>query len=244
MIPYLSIVIPAHNEAHRLQHTVETILRFQSRYVRSLEIMIVENGSEDDTWNICRALSKTFRPVRIAQIPERSKAKAVVAGMLCARGQFRYMCDADLSTPINELFHRFLPVANAGADIVIGSRRGLPGAEVRTSLKRRVIGRAFQFVVQTWTGLEYFDTQCGFKLFTASAAMQIFPLVKMQSLAFDVEVLWLARALGFDVDEIPVPWTNDARSVVRLGSDSWQMLKDVMSLGTMRRDLSTTKTAM
>ena len=231
--PYLSIVVPAHNEAERIERCVHEIT--MQMPAKQTEIVIVENGSVDQTWHKCTLLARQ-RNVRITRIKERSKALAIVRGMEIAHGQFRYMCDADLSTPVTDLLNKFMPLAESGIDIVIGSRT-MPGGSVRTSLKRKLIGRVFNGVIRAVTGLEFHDTQCGFKMFSASAAMQIFPLLKMHSPAFDVEILWLAQRLGFSVMEIPVTWVNEPHSAMRLVSDSWKMFRDVMSLPSLHADL-------
>jgi glycosyltransferase involved in cell wall biosynthesis len=193
------------------------------------EIILVENGSSDETYAIAKEMTRIYSPVRAFQIPERSKAAAVCYGMRMARGEYRYMCDCDLSAPIGELTKFMKAMELGGWDVVIGSREHVD-SHVETSFKRWFIGRVWQVVVDLFTGLDYPDTQCGFKLFNAHAANDIFPRVQCTSMAFDVEVLYLAKQLGYYVSELPVTWHNDPDSRVRLFHDIRLMLKDVAQI--------------
>jgi dolichyl-phosphate beta-glucosyltransferase len=229
MIPFVSIIIPIHNEQVRLRESVLKVIQYGEReLIYRYEILLVENGSIDQTFDIARELSRTYRPVRAFQIKERSKAQAVCFGMKMAVGEYRYMCDCDLSTPINELT-KFLRMMEDGWDIVIASREHRD-SDVDTSFKRWMIGRMFQGMVQTIIGLDYRDTQCGFKLFNAHAANDIFSLLQCNSMAFDVEVLYLAQQLGYYCTDMPVTWHNDPDSRVHILRDSWLMLKDLMQI--------------
>lgn len=225
--PHVSIIIPCHNEQIRIRSTVNKIIHYGERNLMGrYEILLIENGSSDETFAVAREMERTYRPVRALQIAERSKAQAVKAGMLAARGEFRYMCDADLSTPIDELT-KFLKWMERDAwDIVIASREHFD-SHVETSFKRWLIGRMFSALVNAFTGLEYRDTQCGFKLFNAHAAEDIFKRAQCTSMAFDVEVLYLAEQLGYYVTDMPVPWINDSDSRVHILRDSWLMFNDL-----------------
>lgn len=237
MNPHVSIIIPAHNEQEQLQNSILKIIQYCERNLlsRQYEIVIVENGSTDRTWKAARDLQATFRPVRAFQIPGRSKAQAVCYGMKMSHGEYRYMCDCDLSTPIGELT-KFLKAMEDGWDIIIGSRERF-GAKVETTFKRWFIGRVFSQLVTTFTGLEYKDTQCGFKLFHARAALDIFERVQCTSMAFDVEVLYLAQQLGYYCTDMPVIWQNAPQSRVRLISDSWLMFRDLLQVRKLHSGL-------
>jgi dolichyl-phosphate beta-glucosyltransferase len=227
--PFMSIIIPLHNEQTRIRQSVVQVIRFGEKYLGSqYEILLVENGSTDDTFAIAQELARTYRPIKALQLDQRSKAQAVRHGMLMARGVWRYMCDVDLSVPIDELY-RFMRASREGWDIVIGSREH-PESHVETSLKRWMIGRVFQLLVLSLTGLHYRDTQCGFKLFNGQAAEKIFSHVQCTSMAFDVEVLYLTDKLGYYCGEIPITWENDPDSRVRLVRDSWAMFKDLVQI--------------
>jgi len=235
--PYVSIIIPAHNEALTLQETVIRIIHYcehdlPGRY----EVLVVENGSHDATYAKAVELQSTYRPVRAFAILERSKAAAVRYGMTMAQGEYRYMCDADLSTPINELRHFLRLMQTGGWDVVIASREHRDSS-VQTSFTRYFIGRVFQALVQQVTGVSFADTQCGFKLFTARAANDIFFHARCTSMAFDVELLYLADKLGYYVTDMPVTWQNNPDSRVRLIRDSWLMLRDVLRIKTIHADV-------
>ena len=224
--PFLSIIIPLHNEQARMYESITKVIRYGEKYLGSqFEILLVENGSTDGTYLVAKHFAKTYRPVKAFTLAQRSKAQAVRHGMLQARGVWRYMCDVDLSTPIEEL-HQFMQFSKNGWDILIGSREH-KDARVQTTSKRWLIGRIFQLLVRSFTGLHYSDTQCGFKLFNGSAAEHIFSHVQCTSMAFDVEVLYLADKLGYYCTELPVTWQNDPDTRVRLLADSWSMLKDL-----------------
>jgi len=229
MNTYLSIVIPLHNERLRLRETVYNVIRYCEREFHGrYEILLIENGSTDGTFDVAQELSGIYRPVRVYHLDVRSKASAVRYGMIQARGEYRYMCDADLSTPIEEL-PKFFTYIRDGWDVVIGSREHID-SNVETSFKRWFIGRTFHLLAQLFTGVDFRDTQCGFKLFNASAANEIFSRSECNSMAFDVEALHLAQLYGYYVTDIPVTWNNDPDSRVRLVRDSWLMLKDLMQI--------------
>lgn len=222
--PYLSVIIPAHNEEGRLDTCLYKLMPHVTRY--HCEIIVVNNGSTDHTHDACDVLQGMYRPLRVIHLEQRGKGLAVRTGMLAATGRYRYMCDVDLSTPAKEI-HRFIEKARV-FDVVIGSRE-LDRSTVQTSLKRRMIGRVFHSFV---SGLlpDIQDTQCGFKIFRDDAAMRIFEECEIDSLAFDVEALYLARLHGYSVHEMPVTWAQDMDSRVRLVDDSLIMLRDVIGL--------------
>ncbi|MBI5950213.1 MAG: glycosyltransferase [Chloroflexi bacterium] len=235
--PYLSIIIPTHNEALNLRETVFQVIRYGEHELHGrYEILLVENGSTDNTMVIAEEMQHVYTPVRAFHIEGRSKAEAVRIGMLMAHGDYRYMCDCDLSTPIGEVTN-FLRFMRDGWDVVIGSREH-PDSKVETSFKRWFMGRVFQGIVRAVLPvLDYRDTQCGFKLFTARAANEIFTRMECKSMAFDVEALYLAFQLGFYCTDMPVAWRNDPNSRVRLIRDSWLMLRDVLRIRQLHADV-------
>jgi dolichyl-phosphate beta-glucosyltransferase len=232
--PFVSIIIPLHNEQARMYESITKVIRYGEKYLGSqFEILLVDNGSTDRTLLMAKQLSRTYRPVKAFSLAQRSKAQAVRHGMLQARGVWRYMCDVDLSTPIEELC-QFIRTSKDGWDIVIGSREH-PESQVETTSKRWLIGRIFQLLVLSLTGLHYRDTQCGFKLFNGSAAEKIFSHAQCTSMAFDVEVLYLADKFGYYATEMPITWHNDPDTRVRLVRDSWLMLKDLVRIRKWHR---------
>lgn len=223
--PYLSVIIPVHNEEKRLKNCLDNTIRYLHARGYPYEIIVVDNGSTDETWEICEAYYPYahYFPIHMAQ---RGKGLAVQAGMLYAHGRYRLMMDCDLSTPLFEIPKALTHMPEN--DIVIGSRELEPSL-VHTTLKRRVIGRVFHSLVTDLVP-NVQDTQCGFKMFRDWCALDLFNRQKLTGMAFDVELLWLARMLRYSVYEMPVAWTNNADSRVRLFGDSFQMLWDVINL--------------
>jgi glycosyltransferase involved in cell wall biosynthesis len=220
--PFISVIIPAHNEASRLDRCIGSWIKyFWDETSFKYELIIVENGSTDNTAAIADGWAMESVGVRSLTIPMRGKGAAVRTGMLAAMGRYAYMADVDLATPPEELV-RFL-VAMPGHEIVIGSR---PFME--TSVLRKIVSAAFHSITRIL--VPYSDTQCGFKLFRTADAQQIFRLAHVDGCAFDVEALYIARSLGMRVAELPVPWTADKESRIRLVRDSLQMFRDVLMI--------------
>lgn len=228
--PYLSIIIPCHNEADRLAASFERLHNeYLDRALRSYEIIVVDNGSHDKTLKQALLLSRTYQNVTVLGVQERGKGLAVRTGMLAARGTWRLMADADWSMPPSEIARLLPRPGDPEFDVCIASRE-LRGAHITTSFKRRMIGRVFNFIVWAVLGLPFSDTQCGFKLFSARSAECIFSRSTVDGLTFDVEVLYLALLHGYPIIEQGVTWVNDSDSRVRLWEDSRQMLKDLFKI--------------
>lgn len=207
----LSIIIPAYNEAARLPGTLNTILDYFRHDRRSVEIIVVDDGSTDSTADIVRQ----HAVLRLIQHPRNlGKGAAVRTGMLAATGDWCYLCDADLSSPINEVDH-LLQFAGQ-ADVIIGSRRA-PGARIEQVQSRWKVwfGQLGNLVIQLLVVPGLRDTQCGFKLFH-QRTMRIFQLQRNNRFGYDFEDMYLARRLGWQIKEVPVVWRNDDRSKVRL----------------------------
>lgn len=200
------------NEAERLPRTLERIATHLGGRRGTWEIVVVDDGSRDRTAERAEAAGATV----LRNEANRGKGYAVRRGMLAARGARRLMTDADLSTPIEEL-ERLGARMDEGHDVVIGSR-ALPGAriEVRQPWYRENMGRLFNLFVRALAVPGVMDTQCGFKLFTAAAARDVFSAMRLDGFSFDVEALFLARRKGYRIAEVPVVWRNDAASRVSL----------------------------
>jgi dolichyl-phosphate beta-glucosyltransferase len=229
LAPLLSIIIPAHNEENRLPASLEKVLAFVRSQAYVSEIIIVENGSSDRTAEIARQAADEEPKVRCIQETRAGKGLAVRSGMLAAQGEFRFICDADLSMPIEEV-NRFLPPQSPSYDVAIASRE-VPGAiRYGEPAYRHWVGRIFNWLVRVITlpGLQ--DTQCGFKCFRASAALDLFPDQTIQGWTFDVEILFLAMRRGYRVIELPIPWYYNPGSRVRLITDSLRMLSDLFRI--------------
>jgi len=225
----LSIVIPAFNESRRLPATLQQLSDFLAGHPWDWEIRVVDDGSSDDTAEVVAAVAATDSRVVLQREPHRGKGGAVRAGLMAARGDFRFMCDADLSMPPREL-PRFLPPAQPAFDVAIGSREGAGARRVGEPVRRHLIGRAFNYLIQVIATRGIADTQCGFKMFTADAVRAIFPHTTLDGWAFDVEVLCIARALNLRIVEVPIEWHHRAESQVSPVRDSWAMLRDLFKV--------------
>jgi len=226
---FLSIVIPAYNEEKRLPGTLQKIDEFLSRQDYSAEVLVVENGSTDRTAEIVREFSKEHPQFKLISIKERGKGIAVKTGMLAAQGEYRFICDADLSMPIEEV-NKFLPPALEGYDVAIASREA-PGAHrFNEPWYRHLMGRVFNFIVRVLAVPGFADTQCGFKCFTAEAAELVFPKQTMSGWGFDVEVLFIALHHGLKVVEVPVNWYYMENSRVSPVKDTFSMLREVLKV--------------
>ena len=210
----LSIIIPAYNEEKRLPATFERIHRYlESASWQFTEILVVDDGSRDATAHIARAAGARV----LANPGNRGKGYSVRHGMLEAQGDWTLLTDADLSAPIEELEKLWSAVERENAAVAIGSRaldRSLIG--VHQPLMRENMGRFFNLVMRVITGLPFHDTQCGFKLFEAAAAREIFRRQRLDGFGFDVEVLFIARLLRYKCLEIPVKWNDVAGTKVSL----------------------------
>ena len=224
----LSIVIPAFNEAARIGSTLTT-LREQLPGDLDWDILVVDDGSTDETAAIVSQIAATDRRVRVLREPHRGKGGALRAGLLAAAGKRRFMCDADLSMPVNEL-RRFLDVLPSECDIAIGTREGLGARRVGEPVYRHLAGRIFNQVVRAAALPRVDDTQCGFKMFTAAAAEAIFPWITIDGWAVDIEILCIAALRGLRVREIPIEWHFRDRSQVSLVRDSLRMALDVLRI--------------
>jgi glycosyltransferase involved in cell wall biosynthesis len=222
----ISIVIPAFNEEHRIAATLEQLLEHLSQRPWDWEIRIIDDGSTDRTAALAGAFAADEPRVVVQREPHHGKGRAVKVGMLAARGDYRFLCDADLSMPISEI-KWFLPPLAPDYDVAVGSREGLRARRIGEPVYRHWIGRLFNVGVQRLVlpGVE--DSQCGFKMFTAAAARAVFPRVTVEGWAFDVEVLALARALGLRVVEVPIEWHYRADSRLSIPRDGLQMLYDL-----------------
>ena len=229
---YLTVIMPAYNEEERLPKAINEVARFLAVQPYNSEILIVENGSEDFTtkvaWAYLNLYSDYFENVRGRVIHSlKGKGAAVRAGMLMGQGTWLYMCDVDLSTPI-EFVKRFLPPRFEG-EIGIGSRQAPGSARYDEPFRRHLSGRVFNLLTRTLLpGIS--DTQCGFKMFRRGIARDIFNRVSIPGWAFDVEALYLARRLGYEVEEIGVPWYYNGDSKVNVVRDSLDMARDIFKI--------------
>lgn len=220
--PWLSLVVPAYNEEARLPATLEAIERFLPTVGRPVEVVIVNNASRDATAAIARAAAARDPRLRVLDEPRRGKGAAVRTGMLQARGEYRFIADADLSMPLSEAAN-FLPPRLVGVDVAIGSREAPGARRVGEPLHRHWMGRVFNAWVRLVALPGIRDSQCGFKSFTADAAAAVFSRQAVDDFSFDVEILVIARRLGLRVAEVPIEWHYRPQSRVRPLRDALKM---------------------
>ncbi len=215
---YLSVIIPAYNEEKRIGETLKSIDGYLRRQSYDYEIIVVSDGSKDKTADLIRQMEQSIKNLRlINNIENHGKGYVVKQGMLEATGDLRLFTDADNSTSIDHL-DKFSPYINQGFDVVIGSI-AVAGHKVASGsepLWRRIAGKMGNLFIQIMAVPGIHDTQRGFKLFTARAALDIFPKLTINRWGFDVEVLALARKFGYKIKELPVDWKNDPNSTVGL----------------------------
>lgn len=222
--PFLSVVVPAYNEAERIPLTLLDMDKRLSEAGFSYEILVVNDGSKDNTAEIVEKMAQTIQHLTLINNQKnQGKGGVVRDGMLAAKGQYRIFTDADNSTSIDQ-FEGMLPFFEETAegrkyDVVIGSR-AVKGAHLEPPqpFYRRILGRVSNLIIQAVNLPGIWDSQCGFKCFTAEAAERVFTLSRVNGWGFDIEILALARSLGFRVKEMPVRWVNDAASHVKLSA--------------------------
>ncbi len=226
----ISIVIPAYNEEKRLPATLSSVFAYlESRQWSFAEVLVVDDGSSDGTAGVAAEFARRQPRLRVLANPgNRGKGYSVRHGMMEARGEWILFTDADLSAPIEEFDKLLEACLGRGAQIAFGSRalnRSL--IQVHQSFFRENAGRAFNLLMRLATGLPYRDTQCGFKLFQAAAAREIFRRQRLERFGFDVEVLFLARRLGYTAVEVPVRWSHAEGTKVSMFRDSAGMFLDL-----------------
>jgi dolichyl-phosphate beta-glucosyltransferase len=235
--PSLTIIIPAYNEEDRLGPTFELLRAWMDAADREVQVLVVDDGSSDGTAALVASVAEQDARISLISNGEnRGKGYSVGNGVSQANGELILFSDADLSTPLGE-FER-LESAIAGHAIAIGSR-ALPDSrlEKRQPLYREMMGRTFNLFVQAMVFPGIRDTQCGFKLFRREAALATFNRRKIDGFAFDVEILFVARRLGYEVAEVPVLWINDEASRVDPIRHSAQMFRDILRIRRLHKDL-------
>ncbi|MFN0121505.1 MAG: dolichyl-phosphate beta-glucosyltransferase [Blastocatellia bacterium] len=232
-MPFLSIVIPAYNEQDRLPHTLSETLKFLAAQDYSSEIVVVDDGSRDRTTDVVAEFAAQAEGrLRLLKNPgNRGKGYSVRHGMLEARGDIVLFMDADLATPLTEVEKVLDPIRRNEYDVVIGSRainRGLIGE--RQSFLRELRGRGGNLFMRTLLGLDFVDTQCGFKAFRRQAAQMVFPLQQTDGFGFDPEILFIAQKQGWRQLETPVRWNHVEGSKVTMLGSSLEVLRDVFKI--------------
>jgi dolichyl-phosphate beta-glucosyltransferase len=235
MKPYLSVVIPAYNEEYNLRTGVlDSVYSYLNRQKYPWEILFVDDGSKDSTAKIAEDFAGKHKNFFVLKEPHRGKGGTVIAGMLKAKGEVILFTDTDQATPIDQL-EKVLPKFREGFDVVIGSRHGRQGAP----LVRKFMAYGFSLLRLIVLRLPFKDTQCGFKAFTSEAAEEIFKRLKIfdsknksvgasVTAGFDLEILYVARKLGYKITEVPVDWHHKEGTKVDPIKDSIEGLRGLI----------------
>lgn len=234
---YLSVVIPAYNEEHNLRTGVlASVYEYLSKQKYSWEIIFVDDGSTDRTLDLAKDFAKLRKNFRVLAEPHRGKGGAVISGVLSAKGEVVLFTDTDQATPIDQV-EKMLPKFTRGVDMVIGSRSGREGAP----LIRKAMAYGFSLLRLMILNLPFKDTQCGFKAFKKDAAKKIFSKLLIfdnsrrdegasVSAGFDLEMIYVAKKMGYKIAEVPVDWHHKEGTRVNPIKDSLEGLKDLLSV--------------
>lgn len=225
--PFLSIIIPAHNEENRLPDTLRQIFDFLQEQTYPAEVIVVENGSHDRTYALAQEFTSQYPNLRVIQNDQRGKGLAIQRGVAEASGEFLFMCDADLSMPVREI-NKFLPPQLQEVDIAIGSREAPGAVRYDEPYYRHFTGRVFNTLIRLLVLPTLQDTQCGFKCIRAAVARDIFRYQTLTGWAFDVELLFIARYHRYSIVEIPIHWYFNADSKISVLRDSLRMFLDLL----------------
>ena len=225
--PFLSIIIPALNEERRLPSTLEQVFDFIRKQPYSSEVLVVENGSQDCTLQVAQEFAARHSQIQVFQEVNRGKGLAVRRGMLEARGEFRFMCDADLSMPISEV-NRFLPPTLVGFDLAIASREAPGSVRYNEPIYRHLGGRLINLMIRILALPGLHDTQCGFKCFLGSVTEDLFRYQTLTGWSFDIELLYIARLRRYRIVEVPINWYFNPESKLNVVQDAIQMGLDLL----------------
>lgn len=228
-VPLLSIIIPAHNEESRLPQTLELVFAFLGQQPYEAEVLVIENGSTDHTFEIAQEYARHHERLRVIRAEGRGKGLAVQRGMFEARGEYRLMCDADLSMPADEI-NKFLPPMLGDFDVAIASREAHGAVRYNEPFYRHLGGRGINLIIRALILPGLNDTQCGFKCFRANAAQDLFQHQTLFGWSFDIELLFLAKRHRYRVTEIPIHWYYRDESKVNALRDALRMIGDIFRI--------------
>jgi dolichyl-phosphate beta-glucosyltransferase len=243
---FLSVVIPTWNEQIVILGTLETVVTYLNKQEYTSEVIVVDDGSSDDTVRVVKSFIERVPSVRLIENDHRGKGYAVRSGMLTGKGRYVLFTDADLATPIYEV-GKMIGALEAGCDVAIGTREGIGAVRMNEPFYHHAMGRIFNLVVRLISGLRFQDTQCGFKGFRYEVAQDLFSRVRLYGqdaktlkggavTGFDVEILYLALQTGYRIEEIPVKWRYGTESKANHPLEgSVRMVWDVVQVRRMAR---------
>ena len=228
---FISIIVPAYNEEKSLGLTIEKIVHYLNKQNYTWELIIVDDGSTDNTVNIAKdKKSKTHKSnIQIIELSHAGKGWAIKNGMLRSNGSLKFMCDADLSMPIENL-QNFIINFDSKSEIIIGSRELKSSQRHGESIFRKLRSKIFNSIVRILLPIPFKDTQCGFKCFKKDTAEKLFNLQQIKGFSFDVEILYLANKFGIKTTEMPIAWEHKNQSQINSIRDSLKMLLDVLKI--------------
>ena len=227
--PLLSIVVPAYNEERRLPQTLRRIVNFVQAQEYEGEVIVVDDGSTDGTVRVVEEVASQAPFVTLIRNEHRGKGYSVKTGALTAKGEYVFLCDADLSMPIDEV-SKFLPPAVEPYDVAIGSREIEGARRYDEPYYRHLMGRVYNALVRLLAVRGFQDTQAGFKCLTRDAVHEVFPYQTMEGFGFDVEVLFIAQKRGYRIVEVPINWYYMANSRVNPIGDSVRMFREILQV--------------
>ncbi len=225
--PFLSIIIPAYNEEQRLPHALGQVFAFLEGQTYVAEVLLIENGSTDGTLQLAQKFTEDYPSLRVFHETGRGKGIAIRRGMAEACGEYRFVCDVDLSMPVEEI-NLFLPPRLPELDIAIASREAPGAVRYNEPYYRHLTGRVFNFLIRLLVLPGIQDTQCGFKCFRAAVAEDVFHYQTLRGWSFDVEILHIARQRGYRITEVPIHWYFNPESKIHILRDSWRMFLDLL----------------
>jgi len=226
---FLTIIIPAYNEEKRLPQTLPKVAEFVEAQDYQTEVLVVDDGSSDNTVAIVKKFSAQHPYIQVVCAEHGGTGHAVKTGMLQAKGEYAFLCDADLAMPITEL-PKFLPPQQNGYQIAIGSREGKGSVRYDEPAYRHVMGRVFNWLVKVMTVSNFEDTQCGFKCFHHSVIQDLFGHQTIKGFGFDVEVIYIAQRRGYRIVEVPIQWYYQTESKVHPLRDTIRMVRDILTV--------------
>ena len=226
---FLTIVIPAYNEERRLAQTLPKVAEFIEAQIYEAEVLVVDDGSTDRTAEVVKEFSVQHPLFRLIQVDHGGKGHAVKAGMLQARGEYAFLCDADLAMPITEL-PKFLPPQQNSYKVAIGSREIEGSVRYNEPFYRHLMGRVYNGLVKLMAVRGFEDTQCGFKCFHHSVMQDLFARQTIDGFGFDVELLYVAQKRGYKIIEVPIHWYYQRESKVHPIRDTVRMAQDMITV--------------
>jgi dolichyl-phosphate beta-glucosyltransferase len=227
--PLASIIIPAWNEERRMPNSLDRITAFVRQQRYRIEVIVVDDGSDDQTAAIVEDFSREHPFITLIRNPHGGKGAAVKAGVVHGQGQYLIISDTDLAVPIEEL-SKFLPPKLDGYDLAIASREAKGSTRINEPYYRHLMGRVYNLLVRLVAVPGIQDTQCGFKAFRREVARNLFPFQTIEGWGFDVEILFIAQRFGYEIVEVPVTWYYGQRSKIRPIHDTVGMIQDLVQV--------------